>query len=165
MTELEYHLAQLNIARPAAPLDSARLADFVAGLEPVNALADAAPGFVWRLKDGDGDGGGNATSFEIYDDPMLLVNLSVWTSRQALWDFVYGDAHASFLRRRREFFEPMAEAYTVLWWMPAGRRPTVAEARERLDRLREHGPSAFAFRLRDEHYPAPFAAAEASLRK
>ena len=151
MTEHGHHLAQLNIGRPAAPLDSAQLADFVAGLEPVNAAADAAPGFVWRLK----EEGGDATSFVIYDEPVILVNMSVWTGRQALLDFVYSDTHRALLRRRREFFTRMAQAYTVLWWVPAGHLPTVAEAQERLDHLRAHGPSGHAFRLADEGYPAP----------
>jgi Domain of unknown function (DUF3291) len=152
MTAHGYHLAQLNIGRLAAPLDSAQLADFVAGLEPVNAAADTAAGFVWRLKE---EGGGDATSFVIYDEPMILVNMSVWTDRQALLEFVYSDTHRALLRRRREFFTRMTQAYTVLWWVPAGHLPTVAEAQERLDHLRAHGPSGHAFRLADEGYPAP----------
>jgi hypothetical protein len=147
-----FHLAQLNIARLAAPLDSVQLADFVAGLEPVNAAAESAPGFVWRLKDDEAD---NATSFSIYDDPMLIVNLSVWADHQALWDFVYDDDHRAFLRRRREFFARMAEAYTVLWWVPVGHRPTVVEARERLDHLRGSGPTEYAFGLKDSHFTSP----------
>ncbi len=149
-----FHLAQLNIGRLAAPLDSAQLADFVAGLEPVNAAAESAPGFVWRLKDDEAD---NATSFTIYDDPILIVNMSVWADHQSLWDFVYDDDHRAILRRRREFFERMTEAYTVLWWVPAGHRPTVAEARERLDHLRGNGPSEYAFGLKDSHFTAPSA--------
>lgn len=152
MPSTGFQLAQLNIARLAAPLDSAQLADFVAGLEPVNAAAEAAPGFVWRLKD---DAADNATSFSIYDDPMIIVNLSVWADHQSLWDFVYDDDHRAILRRRREFFERMTPAYTVLWWVPAGHEPTVAEARERLDQLRAHGPSEYAFGLKDSHFTAP----------
>ena len=152
MASSGYQLAQLNIGRLAAPLDSAQLADFVTGLEPVNAQADAAPGFVWRLKD---DGADNATSYAIYDDPMVIVNLSVWADHQSLWDFVYDDTHRSFLRRRREFFERMTEAYTVLWWVEAGHEPTVAEARERLEHLRAHGATEYAFGLKDSHFTAP----------
>jgi hypothetical protein len=152
MSSLGYHLAQLNVARLSAPLDSAQLADFVAGLEPVNAAAEAAPGFVWRLKD---DAADNATAFSIYDDPMIIVNMSVWTGHQALWDFVYDDDHRSILRRRREFFEPMKQAFTVLWWVPRAHEPTVAEARERLDHLRANGPSEYAFGLKDSHFTAP----------
>lgn len=104
----------------------------MAGLEPVNAAADAAPGFVWRLK----EDGGNATSFVIYDEPMILVNMSVWTDRQALLDFVYSDTHRALLRRRREFFTRMTQAYTVLWWVPAGRLPTRATRRRAAHRCR-----------------------------
>ena len=149
-----FHLAQLNIGRLVAPLDSPQLADFVSGLEPVNALAEGAPGFVWRLKDESSD---NATSFAIYDEPLMIVNLSVWADHQSLWDFVYDDAHRSFLRRRREFFQRMAEVYTVLWWIPAGDVPTVAESRERLEHLRAHGATEYAFGLKDSHFTAPHA--------
>jgi hypothetical protein len=152
MTATTHQLAQLNIGRMAAPLDSVQLADFVAGLDPVNALADAAPGFVWRLKD---EEGGNATSFAISEDPMVIVNMSVWIDHRSLWNFVYDDAHREFLRRRREFFARMTEAFTVLWWVPAGHRPTLDEARERLEHLRAHGPSDYAFRLNDADVAAP----------
>ena len=152
MPSTGFHLAQLNIGRLSAPLDSTQLADFVAGLGPVNAAAESAPGFVWRLKDDEGVG---ATSFSIYNDPMIIVNMSVWADHQSLWDFVYDDDHRSILRRRREFFERMTEAFTVLWWVPAGHEPTVAEARERLDHLRANGPSEHAFGLKDSHFTAP----------
>ena len=147
-----FRLAQLNIGCLTGPLDSAELADFARGLEPVNAVAEAAPGFVWRLKDEASD---NATSFTIYDDPSIIVNLSVWADHQSLWDFVYDDAHRSFLRRRREFFQRMAEVYTVLWWVPAGHQPSVAEARERLEHLRANGATEYAFGLKDSHFTAP----------
>jgi len=143
-------LAQLNIARLLAPLDDPLLRDFVDQLDPVNATADAAPGFVWRLQTEDG----NATAVRMYDDEWLIVNMSVWTSVDALIAYVYSPAHRGVLRRRREWFERLAEATTVLWWVPAGRRPTVAEARERLDHLRTHGPTPAAFTLR-EAFPAP----------
>jgi hypothetical protein len=142
---MEYQLAQLNIGRLAAPLDSAQLAPFVDALEPVNALADAAPGFVWRLQTEDGD----ATAIHAFDDEMLLLNMSVWESLEALADFAYRSDHREIMRRRREFFERMTEAYLVLWWVPAGHTPSVEEAKGRLDLLRTAGPSpaAFTFRL------------------
>lgn len=140
----EYHLAQLNIARLLAPLDSPQLADFVAALEPVNALADGSPGFVWRLQTEDGD----ATSIRAFDDDMLIVNMSVWESAEALADFVYRSDHRSVLRRRREWFERMDEAYVVLWWVPAGHLPSIEEAKERLARLRNDGSSPHAFTFR-----------------
>jgi hypothetical protein len=146
-----FELAQVNIARLLEPLDSPRLADFVAALEPVNALAEAAPGFVWRLVSDDGS---DATALRIFDDEWLMVNASVWTSPLALFDFVYSDAHRAVLRRRREWFERLDAAVTALWWVPAGHRPTLTEMQERLVYLRENGPSRFAFRLGDD-FPPP----------
>ncbi len=151
-----HELAQLNIARLLAPLDSPRLADFVAGLEPINAAAEAASGFVWRLQD---EAAGDATSIRPFDDDWIIVNLTVWTSAEALRAFVYDDAHRAYLRRRREWFERLAEAVTVLWWVPAGRRPTVADARGRLEHLRKHGSTEHAFGLSDT-VPAPAPGAE-----
>lgn len=136
-----YHLAQLNIARLLAPLDSPQLAGFVSRLDDVNALADQAPGFVWRFQTEDGD----ATAARPYDDDRILVNFSVWESPEALRDFVYRTVHVEVMKDRREWFERMTEAFQVLWWIPAGHRPTTTEAIERLARLREHGPHAAAF--------------------
>ena len=135
------HLAQVNIALPVAPLDTARLAGFVAALEPVNALADRAPGFVWRLQTEDGD----ATAIRAFDDERLIVNLSVWESLEALGAFVFGGEHVAVMRERRRWFVPLREAVTALWWVPAGHRPSVAEARDRLERLRRDGPGPDAF--------------------
>jgi uncharacterized protein DUF3291 len=146
-----YELAQVNIARLLEPLDSPRLADFVAQLDPVNALAEAAPGFLWRLI---ADGGPDATSLRIFDDDWLIVNASVWKSPQHLWDFVYSDGHRAVLRRRREWFERLGEAVTALWWVPAGHRPAVAEDQERLTHLRKNGPSQYVFGLNDD-FPPP----------
>ena len=140
----EWQVAQVNIALPLEPLTSARLADFVDRLEPVNALADAAPGFVWRLKTEDDD----ATAIRGFGDDRLIINMSIWTSVRALSDFVYGAAHRAVLQRRREWFAPMREAYTALWWIAAGTEPTVAEAEERVGRLRRVGPTPYAFTLR-----------------
>ncbi|WP_437926272.1 DUF3291 domain-containing protein [Sorangium sp. So ce291] len=152
-----HHLAQVNIALPLEPLDSARLADFVAALDPVNALADAAPGFVWRLK----TDGGNATAVRAFGDDRILVNMSVWASAEALSDFVFrSPGHAAVMRRRREWFVPMKEAITALWWIPAGHTPTVAEAEERLEHLRQHGPTPRAFTFR-QLFAAPDALAPA----
>ena len=139
-----FHLAQLNIGRLLAPLDTPQLEGFVAALEPVNALADAAPGFVWRLQTEDGD----ATAIRAFDDDLLIVNMSVWESLDALADFAYRSPHRDVMVRRREWFERMSEAYVVLWWVPAGTVPTVADAVARLGLLREHGPSPDAFTFR-----------------
>jgi heme-degrading monooxygenase HmoA len=147
---MAYHVAQINVGLPLEPLDSARLADFVAALDPVNALADAAPGFVWRLQTEDG----NATAIRVLDDDRLIVNMSVWESVEALAAFVYRSAHTGVMRRRREWFVPMRESVTALWWVPAGTVPTVAEAETRLRHLRAHGPTPHAFTFRDP-FPSP----------
>ena len=145
-----WHLAQVNIARALAPLDSPQLAGFVANLEPVNALADAAPGFVWRLQSDEGD----ATSIRAYDDERIIVNLSVWDSVETLRDFVFGGLHIEVLRRRREWFAVLGEAYTAMWWVPAGTIPTVDEAKARLATLEAKGPTPDAFTLRSP-FPSP----------
>ncbi|MCC3761922.1 DUF3291 domain-containing protein [Glycomyces sp. TRM65418] len=141
-----YELAQVNIGRMLAPLDSPAMRDFVDNLDEVNAAAEAAEGFVWRLVDEEGD---NATGFRFYGDEWLIVNMSVWTSAEALRAYVYGPAHRPFLQRRREWFEHLAEAITALWWVPAGERPTVEEAEKRLTLLREKGPTIEAFTMKD----------------
>ena len=145
-----HQLAQLNVARLLAPIDAPETADFVASLEPVNAQADAAPGFVWRLQTESGD----ATAVRASDDPLLIVNLTVWESVEALEAFAYREAsHLAVLRRRREWFERSTEASTVLWWVAAGHIPTLDEALDRLAVLRGRGPSPQAFTFR-ERYPA-----------
>jgi hypothetical protein len=143
MTDL--HLAQLNVARPRAEMDDPQMAEFKAALDPINGLAEAAQGFVWRLTDGFG---ADATSIRL-GNGELMVNLSVWDSRDALWNFAYRSPHMDYLRRRREWFHQLAEAYQVLWWVPAGHLPTVAEAAGRLEALRSQGPSPAAFTFRN----------------
>jgi hypothetical protein len=151
-----WHLAQFNIARLLQPLDHPATAEFVANLDRINAIAEAAPGFVWRLKDD--DTGLSSSYVRAYEDPMVIINFSVWESPEQLQEFVYRSDHTAFLRRRREWFEKMGEAYLVCWWVPGGYVPTVEEAVERLERLRAEGPSDEAFTLRDLR-PAPSAPA------
>ena len=145
-----HHLAQVNIGRIVAPLDDEQLQDFVGGLEPINALADAAPGFVWRLQDDTGD----ATGIHVFDDDLLLINLSVWASVEALREFVYRTDHVEYLRRRRDWFEPAAEAFLALWWVPAGTVPSPHEAADRVEHHRVHGPTPLAFGFRNV-FPPP----------
>ena len=145
----QFHLAQVNIARMKAPLESPLLADFVSRLAEINALADQAEGFVWRLQTPEGD----ATYLRPYDDDMILVNLSVWETVDALKQYVYRTAHAELLRDRRKWFEHFAGAYVALWWVPAGHKPGVDEAKKRLAHLEEHGPSQFAFTFKTIHPP------------
>ena len=141
------HLAQLNLARLVAPLTDPRLADFVAGLSKINAIADTAPGFVWRLV---GDEADDATSLRPFGADVI-VNLTVWESIETLRLFAYKTSHLDYLRRRREWFVPFGDLYAVNWWIPVGHRPTVDEAHDRLGRLRADGPTPDAFTLR-----APF---------
>ncbi|MDG9759757.1 DUF3291 domain-containing protein [Pseudomonas sediminis] len=138
-----YHLAQLNIAWMKAPLESPEMADFVANLERINALAEGSPGYVWRLQDEAGD----ATAIRPFGDEVL-VNMSLWEDVQSLSDYVYKSAHTEMLKRRREWFERVEQAHQVLWCVPAGHRPSVTEAAESLAHLREHGATAHAFTFR-----------------
>jgi hypothetical protein len=142
------HLAQLNVAHLRAPIDAPELATFVELLEPINDLADAAPGFVWRLKESEEDP--TATVAHEYGD-HLLVNFSVWDSIENLWNFVYRSTHLGVLRRRREWFLRVAEPYSVMWWVPEGTVPTLAEAMARLGHLKAEGPSPAAFTFQEPY--------------
>ena len=150
-----FHLAQLNIAVAKEPLTAAGMADFVNNLDRINALADSAPGFVWRLQDEDG----NATALRPFD-ANTLVNMSVWQDLQSLKAYVYASAHMDFVRRRREWFERVRDAVVVLWWVPAGHQPSVQEAVLKLEHLRAHGPTADAFTF-GTPFPPPNARARA----
>jgi len=145
-----WHLAQLNIGRMLAPIDHPLVAEFVDLLEPVNAIADDAPGFVWRLQTEAGD----ATSIHLFDDELLLINYSIWDSVETLKDFVYSGEHRDALRRRSEWFEKLDELHTVLWWVPAGEVPPPEAAVERLTTLRRDGPTPEAFDFKTT-FPAP----------
>jgi hypothetical protein len=158
MSTSGWQLAQINIARFKAPIDSPLLAGFVEMLDPINALADAAPGFVWRLQTEDG----NATSIHAFDDDLILVNMSVWASIEELNAFVYRSPHFEVFRRRRDWTEHMDRAYVALWWIPAGTVPTVVEGKRRLDLLIERGPTPEAFTFK-RTFPAPALDAETSV--
>lgn len=145
-----HHVAQLNIARLAAPLESPQLKGFVDALDHINGLGDASPGFVWRLQTDEGD----ATALRPFDDDKILVNMSVWESVEALSQFAYRTEHRDYLRRRGEWFERMFQPYLVLWWVPAGHVPTVEEAKKRLELLEANGPSSEAFTFRNP-FPPP----------
>ena len=140
---MNFHLAQINIGRLVAPIDDPRIAGFVSQLDRVNALADAAPGFVWRLQ----STSGNATDIRYGDDPSILVNMSVWESLETLREFVYGpkSEHLDVLRERAKWFEKMDKPYYCLWWISAGHIPSVAEGRERLEHYQKYGPTPYSF--------------------
>jgi len=137
----QYHVAQITIGRIVAPLDDPQMAGFVSRLDELNALADRAPGFVWRLQTSEG----NATYFRPYDDDRILMNMSVWESVEALRDYVYRTVHSELLRQRHEWFAKFAGTYLALWWVPAGHIPGIDEAKKRLAHLEAHGPTQFAF--------------------
>ena len=147
-----YELAQLNIATVLEPLDSPVMADFVANLDRINALAESSPGFVWRLQTEEGD----ATALRPMGDDVI-VNMSVWRDVESLNKYVYGSAHVEIMRRRREWFQRMKDAYVVLWWVRKGHRPTEQEAIAKLELLRQAGPTEAAFTFR-RAFPAPDAA-------
>jgi hypothetical protein len=146
----EYHIAQINIARMLAPIDDPVMADFVAQLPAINALAEESPGFVWRLQSESGD----ATSIKVYDDDMIIINLTVWESVDSLRQYVYKSAHSGVMRDRKRWFEKFSGPYYALWWIPAGHLPNSQEAKERLEYLREHGDTAYAFSFKHV-FPKP----------
>jgi hypothetical protein len=141
MQQPDRQLAQFNIARIRYPLDDPRMAEFVDNVDLVHSLAEQIEGFVWRLQ----DESGHAMGMTIYSDPRLLPNLTVWDNVQALERFVWRTLHRRFYVRRTEWFEPVEGPPLVLWWIPAGHRPPLAEGVERLDHLRANGPSDHAF--------------------
>ncbi|MGF1553009.1 MAG: DUF3291 domain-containing protein [Paracoccaceae bacterium] len=140
------HLAQLNVGRLRAPIGDPRVAEFIDNVDRVNAAGKRMPGFVWMLE---GDAGPGNTEHKIDGDPRFISNLTVWESVEALEAFVWGTVHKRFYERRALWFEALAEAHFVMWWVAAGHRPTLAEGLDRLARLREHGPSEHAFGWKD----------------
>jgi hypothetical protein len=145
-----WHLAQVNLARAFAPLDSPQLADFVAMIAEINALAERSPGFVWRLVEDKA----LATYARPYEDSHILFNLSVWLTPEHLKAYVYRHGHADVMRQRQQWFHHPDQPMLALWWIPAGQLPSVDEAKARLEHLRAHGPSAHAFTFR-QLFPAP----------
>jgi hypothetical protein len=136
-----YQLAQVNIARAKAPMDTALMKDFSDNLDPINAIAASSVGFVWRLK----DESGNATDIQPYDDPDIIINMSVWESPESLKNFMFKTHHIDFFKRKKEWFEPLSEASYALWWVPTGHQPSINEAKARLLQLQQQGETAQAF--------------------
>ena len=145
-----YHLAQLNVARALAPMDDPLMTDFVAWLDEINALAERTSGFVWRLQ---GEGG-TSVEIQVSDDPLYVVNLTVWESIDDLFAFTYRSDHRSVFKRRFEWFEHRGRPSVCLWWQPVGTIPTVADAERRLQHLEDHGPTAEAFTFK-QRFPPP----------
>lgn len=145
-----FHLAQVSIGRLRAPLEDPIMDGFRSQLDPINALADCSSGFVWRLQTEDG----NAMAIRPFADELMAINMSVWESLEALQQFVYTSAHVAPLRDRKQWFESIEGPILALWWIPAGHVPTVEEAQERLQHLKERGPSSYAFTFRTP-FPSP----------
>ena len=143
-----YHIAQINIARMLAPIDSDTMSGFVARIDEINALADTADGFIWRLQGEEG----NATALRVFADDMLIINMSVWESIDALHAYTYKSDHAQVFRRRKDWFSLMEKPHMALWYIPAGHIPTPDEAKHKLALIEKQGasPSAFTFVKRFE---------------
>lgn len=136
-----FHIAQVNVAQAKAGTESEVMQGFVSRLDEINALADRADGFVWRLK----EDSGSATAIRVFDDPLLLINMSVWANVESLKHYVYKSLHVELIKDREAWFNKMGESYQALWWIPAGHIPSIEEAQKQLEYIRKHGPSAQAF--------------------
>jgi len=146
----DFHLAQINIARFRLAADDPHIEAFTAQLDAVNALADDSPGFIWRLQGEDG----NAMAIQAFEDTNMLINMSVWESAEALFDYTYKTAHTKIMARRKEWFGAFKDASMALWWIPAGHIPSAAEGRARLDIISKSGPNPEAFTFK-QRFPAP----------
>lgn len=142
------HLAQLNIAHAIAPMDSPIMADFVNNTDRINALAEKSPGFIWRLTD---DQGENAYSIQVFDDPAMLTNMSVWKDRESLFNYVYSTDHVEIFKRKKEWFSKLKGMHMVLWYIEEGHIPTLAEGKERLEFLQKHGETEYAFTFKSKY--------------
>lgn len=150
MQKPQYHIAQINIAKMLAPVDDPLLADFVSELDAVNALADQADGFVWRLQSEEG----NATDIRAFDNPMLLINMSVWESIDALFEYTYNNQHLEIFRARRKWFAKPEGTHLALWWVASGHTPTVEEGKQHLQILEKNGPTPEVFTFKNR-FPLP----------
>lgn len=146
---MTYHLAELNIARMLYEMDDPRFAGFVNRLDEINALAEKSKGFVWRLKTDEGD----AMSIRAFDDDKLIINLSVWETIDALFQYTYYTAHAELFKQRQDWFEHIEKPMFVMWWVPKGHTPSLEEAKEKLELIRVQGPTAKAFHFKQRFDP------------
>ena len=144
-----FHLAQLNLADAIADMESPIMADFVNATDWVNALAAQSPGYVWSLEDRPAEE--KEDRIKIFGSERLLVNMTVWESRDALFEFVYNTDHKDIMVRKKEWFKKMPKMHMVLWFVPVGHQPTISEGKEKLEYLRENGESKYAFTFKS-HY-------------
>lgn len=145
----QYHLAQINIGKVKGEMDTEIMHGFASRLDEINALAESSPGFIWRLQ----DDGGDATSIRVYDDPLLLVNMSVWEDIESLKNFVYKSLHTELLQNRNEWFNKMSDVYQCLWWVPQGYTPSIEEGQGKIKTIQEIGPSEQAFTFSKPYPP------------
>ena len=145
-----FHIAQVNVAQAKADMESELMRGFVSRLDEINALADRVDGFIWRLQ----EDSGSATAIRVFDDPLLLINMSVWADLEALKHYVYKSLHVELIKDREAWFNKMGESHQALWWIPAGHIPSTEEAQKKLEYIRKHGPSAEAFTFA-RPYPTP----------
>ena len=144
------HLAQLNIAEALNSMESDVMADFVANIDRINKLAEQSKGFVWRLTDEDGQ---NSYYMQLFETEFILTNMSVWESPDDLFQYVYNSGHVEIFRRRKEWFGKLGKAHMVMWYIEKGHIPSIEEAKERLEYLREHGESPYAFTFKSKYKP------------
>ena len=137
----KYHLAQINIANSRGARDNDIMKGFIDRLDEINGIADNSPGFIWRLQTEEGD----ATAIQAFDDPLLLVNVSVWEHIDSLKKFVYKSLHVELIQDREAWFTKIRDSHQALWWIPEGHIPSVEEAKEKLEYLQANGPSEVAF--------------------
>ncbi|WP_420460695.1 DUF3291 domain-containing protein [Neolewinella sp.] len=154
-------LAQINIARLRAPLDAPATKEFNDFIAPINQLAEESPGFVWRLTGNFGES--SAQVSHPFGDEMILVNMSVWESIEALREFSYKTVHSYFVRSRSKWFHRLEHPHLALWWVAEGHRPSLVEAKERLELIDADGPTQHAFSLATTFAPAVPADREATI--
>lgn len=146
---MEYHIAQLNIAKARYPLDDSRMKEFVDALPEINRIGESSPGFVWILKDDTG----TAVAFNPFNDPTLLVNMTVWETLDDMRAFAYQSQHGIYFKRRREWFDLFDREPVVLWWIKKGHIPNLIEGKEKMEKLWRDGPTPEAFSLKKLYQP------------
>ncbi|MDG1728654.1 MAG: DUF3291 domain-containing protein [Algibacter sp.] len=141
----ELHLAEVNIAKRLAPMDDPIMQDFVNNVDNMNAIADAAEGFIWRLQDEDKD-----EAIHVFQDDSLIVNMSVWESLECLFNYTYNSGHIEVFKRKKEWFSKMKMMHMAFWYVPEGYEPTFQEAKDRLDYLNTYGDTPYAFSFKNK---------------
>ncbi|MEZ2414772.1 DUF3291 domain-containing protein [Muriicola sp. E247] len=139
---MNYYFAQVNIAKARYPLEDPKMADFVNNTTRINVIAEKSPGFIWRwVEEPDSD------AAEVFGDPALVVNMSIWESREALMEFTYHSPHVEIYKRKNEWFEKLNSAHMVCFYTKE-KEITLQEAKRHLDHLNKMGetPLAFSFR-------------------